>query len=212
MWEKTAYFAPSCYPDHINKSGLWTSVSACIMDDIAEGPARQRGWVPGRDNEPPFSCGKCGEALVTSISNLSKSDTNLQQMQDPARGLMQMEGRPELLENGFTLICSPSVCLLMGSEAMAGRAAWSSPQSFFYYIHLETHFASTALLTKYEVLTLQINLNMLYSYVEDRPASCMPCATSPEAQNSLSHCSTSAIPALTPEWHVSPPHYTDVAP
>ncbi len=84
MWEKTAYFAPSHYPDRINKSALWTSVSACIMDDVAEGPERQRGWVPGRDNEPLFSRGKCGEALVTSISNLSKSETNLQQMQDPA--------------------------------------------------------------------------------------------------------------------------------
>lgn len=84
------------------------------MDDIAEGPERQRGWVPGRDNEPPFSRGKCGEALVTSISNLSKSETNLQQMQDPAGGLMQMEGRPALLENAFTLICNPSISPLMG--------------------------------------------------------------------------------------------------
>lgn len=88
MWEKTAYFAPSHCPDHINNSALWTSASACIMDDIAEGLARQRGWVPKRDNEPPFSCGKCVEGLVTSISNLSKSDTNLQQMQDPTGGLM----------------------------------------------------------------------------------------------------------------------------
>lgn len=45
------------------------------MDDIAEGPERHRDWVPGRDNEPPLSRGKCGEALVTSISNLSKSET-----------------------------------------------------------------------------------------------------------------------------------------
>ena len=56
-----------------NKSALWTSASACIMDDIAKGPERHRGWVPGRDNEPPFNRGKCREALVTSISNLSKS-------------------------------------------------------------------------------------------------------------------------------------------
>ena len=49
------------------------------MDDIAEGPAGQRGLVPGSDNEPPFNRGKCGEALVTSISNLSESETNLQQ-------------------------------------------------------------------------------------------------------------------------------------
>lgn len=54
------------------------------MDDVAEGPERQRGWVPRRDNEPALSRGKCGEALVTSISNLSKSETNLEQMQDPA--------------------------------------------------------------------------------------------------------------------------------
>lgn len=67
MREKTAYFAPSLDPDRINKSALWTSVSACIMDDIAEGPARQRGWVPGRDNEPPFSHGKKREALVYLI-------------------------------------------------------------------------------------------------------------------------------------------------
>lgn len=46
------------------------------MDDIAEG-LKDRGWVPGRDNEPPFGRGKCGEALVTSISNLSKSETSL---------------------------------------------------------------------------------------------------------------------------------------
>lgn len=59
-------------------------MSACIMDDIAEGPERQRGWVPGRDNEPPLSHEKCGEALVTSISNLSKSESNLQQMQAAA--------------------------------------------------------------------------------------------------------------------------------
>lgn len=82
------YSSPSHHPDHINKSALWTSASACIMDDIAEGPERQRGSVPGRDNEPPFSRGKCGEALVTSISNLSKSDTNLQPVQDLAGGLM----------------------------------------------------------------------------------------------------------------------------
>lgn len=49
--------------------------------------------MPEIDNEPPFSRGKCVEGLVTSISNLSKSDTNLQQMQDPTRGLMSMEGR-----------------------------------------------------------------------------------------------------------------------
>lgn len=73
MWNKTAYFAPSHGPNRINKSELWTSVSVSIMDDIAEGPAGQRGWVPGRNNEPPFSCGKIREALVTSISNLSKS-------------------------------------------------------------------------------------------------------------------------------------------
>lgn len=66
------------------------------MDDIAEGPARQRGWVPGRDNEPPFSRGKCGEALVTSISNLSKSEAQLR-----ANGPMRMEGMLELLKNGF---------------------------------------------------------------------------------------------------------------
>lgn len=71
-------FVSSHYPDCINKLALWTSVSVCIIDDIAEGPARQRGWVPGRDNEPPFSHGKCVEALVTNISNLSTSDTNLQ--------------------------------------------------------------------------------------------------------------------------------------
>lgn len=53
------------------------------MDDIAEGPERQRGWVPEKDNEASFSHGKCGEALVTSISKLGKSETNLKQMQDP---------------------------------------------------------------------------------------------------------------------------------
>lgn len=42
------------------------------MDDIAEGPERQRGWVPGGDNEAPLGRGKCGEALVTSISKLSQ--------------------------------------------------------------------------------------------------------------------------------------------
>lgn len=78
MCEKTVCSVSSSYPDHINKSALWTSASACIMDDIAEGPARQRGWVPGRDNEPPFGHGKCVEALLTNISNLSASDTNLQ--------------------------------------------------------------------------------------------------------------------------------------
>lgn len=91
--EKLPILPPSHHPDRINKSALWTSVSACIMDDIAEGPARQRGWVPGRDNEPPFSRGKCGEALVTSISNLSKSETQL-----TANGPMRMEGRLELLK------------------------------------------------------------------------------------------------------------------
>lgn len=94
MWEKTAYFTPSHNPGRINKSALWTAVSVCIMDDIAEGPERQRGWVPGRDNEPPFSRGKCGEALVTSISNLSKSETDSLQMQDPARGRLEMVGGP----------------------------------------------------------------------------------------------------------------------
>lgn len=46
------------------------------MDDVAEGPERHRDLVPGRDNEPPLNRGKCGEALVTSISNLSKSETS----------------------------------------------------------------------------------------------------------------------------------------
>ena len=58
------------------------------MDDVAEGPERHRGWVPGRDNESLLSRRQCGEALVTSISNLSKSETNLEQMQDPAAGLV----------------------------------------------------------------------------------------------------------------------------
>lgn len=58
------------------------------MDDIAEGPERQRGRVPERDNEASFGRGKCGEALVTSISKLSKSETNLKQMQDPTWGPM----------------------------------------------------------------------------------------------------------------------------
>lgn len=109
------------------------------MDDIAEGPERQRGWVPGRDNEPPFSRGKCGEALVTSISNLSKSETNLQQMQDPAGGLMQMEGGPVRLRNAFTLICNPSIYLLIGLKP------WQREQHGLQRIFLLSHALTNTL-------------------------------------------------------------------
>lgn len=47
----------------INKPALWTSVSACIMDDIAEGHARRRGWAPGRDNQPSFQSWETCEKL-----------------------------------------------------------------------------------------------------------------------------------------------------
>lgn len=39
--EKNAYVAP--YPNFRNKSALWTSVPACIMDDVAEGPRYREG-------------------------------------------------------------------------------------------------------------------------------------------------------------------------
>lgn len=47
VWEKkkAPVSTPSRYPHHprkpptrINKSALWTSVSVCIMDDVADGP------------------------------------------------------------------------------------------------------------------------------------------------------------------------------
>ena len=101
------------------------------MDDIAEGPERQRGWVPGRDNEPPFSRGKCGEALVTSMSNLSKSESNLQQMQDPARG-PDVDGRKAGTARKWIHFDLRSFNISVDrSEATAGGAAWSSPYLSF---------------------------------------------------------------------------------
>lgn len=60
-------FCPYFLSEPINQSASWTSVSECIMDDIAEGPARQRGWVPGRDNEPAFSQERKREVLLYLI-------------------------------------------------------------------------------------------------------------------------------------------------
>lgn len=130
MWEKTAYFAPSHYPDCINKSALWTSVSACIMDDIAEGPEKQRDWVPGRDNEPPFSRGKCGEALVTSISNLSKSETNLANAGPRLRPDVD-GGKASAARKWIHFDLQSFNISVDRSEAVAGGAAWSSPYLSF---------------------------------------------------------------------------------
>lgn len=95
------------YPNCRHKSALWTSVPVCIMDDIAEG----RSWVPGRDNEPPFSRGKCGEALVTSISNLTKSETDGRANVGPCWRPDVDGSRDGVLGNRFTLIRSSSVWL-----------------------------------------------------------------------------------------------------
>lgn len=79
--------------------------------------------MPGRDNEPPFSGGKCGEALVTSISNLTKSETDETANVGPC-------SRPDVdgswdgvLGNRFTLICSLFNMAVSMSEAMTGDPA-----------------------------------------------------------------------------------------
>lgn len=88
--------------------------------------------MPGRDNEPPFSRGKCGEALVTSISNLSKSETNLTANAGPCLRLdvrRWKAGRRAWKWIHFNLqFFNISVDM---SEAMTGGAA----QSFFYHTH-----------------------------------------------------------------------------
>lgn len=67
--------------------------------------------MPGRDNEPPFSHGKCGEALVTSISNLTKSETNQTANVGPCLRPDVDESGDGVLENRFALICSSSIWL-----------------------------------------------------------------------------------------------------
>lgn len=75
--------------------------------------------MPGRDNESPFSRGKRGKALVTSTSNLSKSETKLTAYAGPCLRPDVDGRRASVLANGFA-------CAVNMSEAMTGAAAWSS--------------------------------------------------------------------------------------
>lgn len=81
--------------------------------------------------KPPFSCGKWGEALVTSISNLPKSETDETANAGPC-------SRPDVDRNGDGVLGSRirfdpqlfNVAVNM-SEAMTGEPARSS----FYHVH-----------------------------------------------------------------------------